>query len=279
MPKTIISRSFDVTSQSDGLNLWGQYWAVEKPIAVMSLVHGLGEHSGRYAELAANLVKAKIAVVAIDLRGHGQSGGKRGVCTAYDLLHGDLNTLLDHTRSLYPDTPHILYGHSLGGGLVLDYGRAAAPDIKGLIASAPFIGLANTPPAIMGSIAKWLGRAFPNLTMSQPLTGDKISTLPEEQKLYENDPLNHSKISFGLAYDAVEAGSRVAASAANWTLPLLLMHAKGDQLTSYEESTKFAAQADAVTFLSFENSEHEMHHDTPKEAVFSAMIDFIKSKA
>ena len=270
---------FAVNSLAGGLSLQGQYWPPSKPIAVMSLVHGLGEHSGRYAELAEAMGKAGIAVVAVDLRGHGNSAGKRGVCTDYKLLHGDLGALLDKSRELYPNLPHFLYGHSLGGGLVLDYGRAPGEDIKGIIASAPFIALPAPTPAIIGHIANLVRRVFPKATLSQPLSGDKISTLPEEQKKYENDPLNHNRISFGLAVDAIEAGKRVADHGPQWNTPLLLMHAKGDQLTSYEASAAFAKAAQNVTFRSYDNSEHEMHHDTPKAKVFGEMIDFIKSRA
>jgi len=278
MSKPVNENLFECESLADGLRLQGRYWAPAKPVAVMSLVHGLGEHAGRYAEMAEALGQAGIAVVAIDLRGHGKSGGKRGVSTKYKLLHGDLETLLEKMRALYPDLPHFLYGHSLGGGLVLDYGRAPAPDIKAIIASAPFIDLPIPPPAIIGYIAKLMRRTFPQATLAQPLTGDKISTLPEEQKIYENDPLNHSRISFGLAVDAIEAGERVAAFAPKWETPLLLMHAKEDQLTSYQASAEFAQKAKNVTFRGFDNSEHEMHHDTPKQAVIDEMIRFIKSK-
>ena len=107
---------------------------------------------------------------------------------------------------------------------------------------------------------------------------DRISTLPKEQKRYENDPLNHSRISFGLAADALQAGERIAAFAPQWDTPLLLMHAKGDQLTSYEASADFAKNAKNVRFRYYENSEHEMHHDTPQNAVTAEIIQFIKSK-
>lgn len=278
MLKPLTGDPFEVTNADDGLVLQGRYWSPAKPIAVMSLVHGLGEHSGRYVELADRLGKANIAVVAVDLRGHGKSAGKRGVCTDYKLLKGDLEALLEKSRALYPDLSHFLYGHSLGGGLVLDYGRTPAQDIKGIIASAPFIALPTPTPAFIGHIANFLRRIFPNATLAQPLTGDKISTLPEEQKLYENDPLNHSRISFGLAVDAVEAGKRVAAHSSDWKTPLLLMHANGDQLTSCEASAEFARAAQNVTFRTYENSEHEMHHDVPKDTIFNEMIDFIKSR-
>lgn len=271
------SETFTVKNSMDDTELLIRHWACESPEAVVSLVHGLGEHSGRYESFAPDLVKANIAVVAVDLRGHGKSGGKRGVCTDYGLLHGDVESLLNEARRLHPDVPHLIYGHSLGGGLVMDYGRNAASDIKAMIASAPFIGLPKPPPAIIGMIAKIIRRINPQGTMSQPLSGEKISTLPEEQERYLSDPLNHNHMSFGLAVDAVEAGQRVADAVGEWRLPLLMLHAKGDQLTDFGASETFAKVAKNVTFKAYENSEHEMHHDTPRDDVVREMIAFVKS--
>lgn len=259
----------------DSTKLLMRHWAVTKPKAVMALVHGLGEHSGRYESLTPDLVAADIAVIALDLRGHGQSDGKRGVSTEYARLHEDVDALLAEVQKHYPDTPTLLYGHSLGGGLVMDYVLTSAPPVKAMIASAPFIGLPKPPPAIIGMIAKTIRKISNQATMKQPLTGDKISSIPAEQTRYENDPLNHGQISFGLAVDAVEAGERIEAAAANWSLPLLLMHARGDQLTAFEKSEVFAKTATNVTFKPYDNSEHEMHHDVVRDAVVSEMLTFI----
>lgn len=275
-----MSQSIDypVTNSHDGTQLQLRHWPCDNAKAVLSLVHGLGEHSGRYESFGPDLAEAGIAVVAIDLRGHGQSQGKRGVCNDYALLHSDRETLLGETRRLYPNVPHFLYGHSLGGGLVMDYGRTPAPDIKAMIASAPFIDLPKPPPAIIGFIAKVMRRLAPKATLSQPLTGEKISTIKEEQERYLNDPLNHNHISFGLASDAVAAGQRIANGAQDWTLPILLMHARGDQLTSFKASEAFAAKAKNVTFKAYDNVEHEMHHDTVREDIVREMINYIHSK-
>lgn len=262
---------------ADTTKLLIRHWPVAKPKAVMALVHGLGEHSGRYESLVPDLVADGIAVIALDLRGHGQSDGKRGVSTNYARLHEDVEALLAEVQKHYPNTPTLLYGHSLGGGLVMDYALKSAPAVKAMIASAPFIGLPKPPPAIVGMIAKAIRKLSPQATMKQPLTGDKISTIPEEQKAYENDPLNHGQISFGLAVDAVEAGERIAAGAARWSKPLLLMHAKGDQLTSFEHSEAFAAAAGQVKFCAYDNCEHEMHHDTVRDEVIAEMIAFINT--
>ncbi len=273
-----MSDIYFVESQADDAKLLIRHWPVSQPKAVMSLVHGLGEHSGRYESLVPSLNAEGIAVVGIDLRGHGQSDGKRGVSTDYALLHGDVKTLLDETKKLYAQTPHILYGHSLGGGLVMDYVLSTPTDMKAMIASAPFIGLPKPPPAIIGFIAEIIRKLAPQATMKQSLTGDKISSIPEEQARYESDSLNHGQISFGLAVDAVNAGKRIADKANDWSYPLLLMHAKGDQLTSFAHSETFAAKAHNVTFRAYENCEHEMHHDILRDDVVAQIISFIHAQ-
>lgn len=267
--------SFKVPS-AGGIELHGRDWPVTsgEPKAVLALVHGFGEHSGRYAHMAAHLNARGIAVVALDLRGHGESPGARGVVSDYDDFRADLAALLDKARALYPARPLILFGHSMGGGVVLDYGFNPADDIRAIIASAPLIGLAQPVPAPVRFIAKLIGKIRPTAAMSQPIDGTKISNLPEEQTIYMNDPLNHGRLGFRLARAMVETGEAIAARADRWETPLLLFHSRQDQLTSFEASETFAARAKNVTFRAFENVAHEMHNDTTRGEVYDLITAF-----
>ena len=139
-------RSFETKNAADGTVLRGHIWAAAKPKAVMNLVHGFGEHSGRYADMAANLNAKGISVVTLDLRGHGQSDGARGYCPDYNLLLEDVDALLTKTRETYPDLPQILYGHSMGGGLVLNH-QLNNTLVKSLASST---GPSNTPARSVG---------------------------------------------------------------------------------------------------------------------------------
>src|SRR5919199_2405933 len=123
---------------ADGVRLYGQGWQPQgEPLAVVCLVHGQGEHSGRYAGLAAALVEAGYAVLAFDLRGHGRSEGQRGHTPSYDAWLGDIARLLEEAGNRFPRRPRFLYGHSMGGNLVLGYAlrRAHADPLAGVIAS------------------------------------------------------------------------------------------------------------------------------------------------
>jgi len=267
------------TQSADGLNLSGRIFTPPKtPKAVVSLVHGLGEHCGRYAPMADALNAQGFAVVAIDLRGHGVSDGKRGVCRRYESFREDLTSLLDKTRSLFPEIPHFLYGHSMGGGLVLNAvlttGRA---ELRGVIASAPLISLAEPPPKFVTTLAKVLRKILPSTALSSAISGEKVSALPDAQTRYETDPLNHGYLGLGLAVDMIAGGHWVSEQAGQWDTPLLLMHARQDQLTAFSGSEAFAARAQNCTFIAFEDVEHEMHNDSARAEVYAAMIKFIKA--
>lgn len=263
---------------SNGLVLNRHHWPVDNPISVMMLVHGFGEHGGRYAPMARFLNNHDIAVVSMDLHGHGETDGKRGVISAYDDFRADLSGLIDYTKHHYPDAHLTLYGHSMGGGIVLDYGFNV-PSALPIIASAPLIALPDPVPAPLRFIIKVLARLKHDFSLSQPLVGEKISTLVEEQKLYDADPLNHSTLGFKTAVEIVENGERILEQAQSWDRPLLLFHAKDDQLTSFEGSKTFASQAAQVEFHAFENCAHEMHNDVTRGAIYDLMRDFILKQA
>ena len=125
-------------TSADGLPLVGRCWEpAGEPRAVVCLVHGLGEHSGRYAHVAAALNDAGYAVLACDKRGHGRSGGKRGHTPSYEALMTDIDLLLAQAEQRFPGKPRFLYGHSLGGNEVLNYALRRKPDLAGVVATSP----------------------------------------------------------------------------------------------------------------------------------------------
>lgn len=269
---------FETQNAADGTALRGQVWAADTPKAVMSLVHGFGEHSGRYADMAAYLNSKNISVVALDLRGHGRSEGRRGYCPNYNNLLTDVDALLAKSRELYPGLPHFLYGHSMGGGLVLNHHlKSKSSDLIGIIASAPFIAPADKISGLQRAIVKLLGKIAPKLSLGNKIDGSKISRLPAEQEAYLSDPLNHGNLGVGLAIGMVEGGEWIMENAQNWNMPLLIVHAREDQLTDFTTSEAFAAKAQNCTFIPFEDCEHEIHNDCHRADVYEATADFIES--
>lgn len=268
------------TPSADGTTLFGYIWPCKTPRAVMALVHGFGEHSGRYKHMASALGQAGIAVVTLDLRGHGRSNGKRGVVKSYEDFRADISALRQKLDILYPDLPHILYGHSMGGALVLDHGLDAdnAQGLRAIIASAPLIALAEPPPAIATPLVKCLSWVHPKGVIKQPIDGTKISTLKLEQRLYLSDALNHGQCGFRTALGMVTTGESITERAPAWDMPLLLLHGRDDVLTDFTASEAFAKNAKNTEFHAFDNCAHELHNDIHRAQVYRLMIDFIERR-
>ena len=249
------------------------------PVAVMIIVHGFGEHSGRYQGMMEHLAKTGIASIAIDLEGHGLSGLKRGVCRSYDILLADVDLLASDAAKRFPNIPVFLYGHSMGGGLALHHVlKNGAGDFYGVIVSAPLIHPADPVPGPLRAIVKCLRPVLPNMTIANTIPGEKVSTLPDEQARYEQDPLNHDRLGIGLAADIIEGGEWVSENSEKWTAPLLLMHARADKLTKFESSEAFAAKAANCTFRAMPDCEHEMHNDVCRDTIYAEMIRFMKDR-
>jgi len=251
--------------------------AAKNAEAAIVLIHGFGEHGERYAPMMEHFASHGISSLTIDLEGHGRSGDRRGVCKNYDILKADVTLAMDASRRAFPGVPQFLYGHSMGGGLVLNYGLNQSPDVAAYIISAPLIRPAKPVPRLLSGLVRILRGLSPRMTIDNAINGSKVSSILGEQAKYENDPLNHGKLGVGLAVDMIEGGEWVAANADQWEAPLLLLHARGDQLTDFSASQAFAAAADNCTFLPMEDCEHEMHNDVTRDQVYAAMTDFIKS--
>lgn len=272
-------KSFETKNSTDNTVLRGRVWEAESPKAVMSLVHGFGEHCGRYDDMAQYLNTHNISVIALDLHGHGLTDGPRGYCPNYELLLEDLDILLGKTRDSYPGLPHILYGHSMGGGLVLHHQlKNTTMDLNAIIASAPLIEPADPVPNFQRSLVKLLCKILPKSSLPNRIDGSKISRLPAEQDAYLSDPLNHGKLGVGLAVGIVEGGEWIRENAQSWAKPLLLVHSREDRLTRFSASEAFAAKAQNCTFIPYEDCEHEIHNDCHREHLYKAMSDFIESQ-
>lgn len=260
--------------------LQGYHWSVKHPVAVMSLVHGLAEHCGRYEELAQHLNRNGIAVVGIDLRGHGLSAGPRGVSRQYADVAGDVRTLVEETKSQYPELPRFLFGHSLGGGLVLHHGMTTEVDdgISGYLVSAPLIRPHKPVSILTRGAVKFLRKILPAGTLPIPVSGEKVSTIPEEQDRYNTDPLRHRRIGIGLAVDMIESGEAIFSKASQWKKPLQIWHSKADMITSFEASKYFSEQSQNCEFSAFDEARHETHRDRSRDKVHALVVEFILSK-
>ncbi len=264
----------------DGLRLYAQGWQPEtEPTATVCLVHGLGEHSGRYAHLAAFLNQTGYALLTFDLRGHGKSEGQRGHTPSYEALLDDISHLLEEAAERYPDRPRFLYGHSLGGNLVINHSLRRRPQLTGVIATGPLLRPGFEPPAWKLTLGKIMYSLWPTLSMANELDRQGLSRDPEVVRAYNNDPLVHGRISARLAMDVLQAGLWALEQATKFPLPLLLMHGDADRLTSAQASRAFAAQAgDVCTLRIWDGFYHEIHNEPEQEQVFEYLLEWLNGK-
>ena len=262
----------------DGLSLYAQAWSPENPEAVVCLVHGLGEHSGRYVHVAERMTQSGYAFLTSDLRGHGKSEGLRGHTPSLEAFLTDIDLLLEEAKRRYPDQPCFLYGHSLGGVLVLNYSLQRQTELAGVIASSP--GLRSALEQQKGKVAlvKLLGSVIPKQSISSGLDATTLSRDTEVVRKYLNDPLVHDKMTFGMAKAIIEEIPWVFAHASRFNVPLLIMHGTADRLVFPAGSQEFAGLVNGnCTLKLWEGLYHETHNEPEKDDVLSYMVGWLES--
>ena len=242
------------------------------------LVHGIGEHIRRYSHWVEKFNEKGFGIVAVDLPGHGKSDGKRGKLNSYSLTDEMLDFLISEFKKTFPGKPVFIYGHSLGGGIVLQYILQKNPEIKGAVVTSPWLRLSFEPARIKLVLANILNSLLPSLIQSSGLI---VSHISHDQKMvdaYLSDPLNHDKISVGLFHSAVTAGEYSLLHAEDLKIPLLLMHGSDDQITSPQCSRDFASKTKMAELKIWDGGYHELHNETFKDDVFSYIVKWIEKQ-
>lgn len=277
--KIRLMRHYEVDWPVEGGTLHAQRWEPDEPVAgAVALVHGLGEHSGRYQHVAVALGAAGFALCSFDLRGHGRSTGRRGD-TRLAAAMGDIDRLLADTGARFPGTPLFLYGHSLGGLLVLRYALEHAPGVAGVVATGPALRSPLREQRAKVFAVRLLAPVLPSLTLPTGLDPEGISHDPAAVAAYRSDPLVHGRASIGFARDAIEAGDAALAAAGRWSLPLLLVHGGADPITDPAGSRQFAAAAGGRCHLIvYDGLYHEVHNEAGAR-VLPDIVDWITDQA
>ena len=262
------------------LSLKGQYYEPKNSNAVVILVHGMGEYSRRYERTVVPLLlKSSIAVISYDQFGHGHSQGQKGHHPGYYYLLDSIEHLISKAAVLFPLKPVFLYGHSMGGNVVINFTLRRTHHLKGVIATSPFLRLAFDPPGWKLFFGKWIDKIYPSLTMPNELDLQFLSKDQEEIAAYKNDPLIHDKVSTRYSLKMMKTGEWAIHHASSLTTPMLLMHGTKDQITSHLASKEFADNAKGmVTYVPVENGYHELHHDLEKDMVLARICDWIKEQ-
>lgn len=266
----------------DGLELRRRDWPADGGKGTIVIVHGLGEHAGRYARVAATLNANGWSVVGYDQRGHGASPGARGRIAAEDDLLADLAAVIDDARRASPRRV-VLLGHSLGGLVVgrfvaggLESPRAAwQRDVDALVMSSPAldIGMTAGKRALLALLERWT----PNLGVGNGLDVKAISRDAAVVAAYRDDALVHDRVAARLVRFLADAGPLVRALAPKWTVPTLLLYAGSDRLVVPAGSAAFAAAAPegVVTTRAFAPLFHEIFNEPERDEVLAVLTAWL----
>ncbi|CDN09798.1 Lysophospholipase; Monoglyceride lipase; putative [Richelia intracellularis] len=263
------------------VNLYYQNWHPQgQTRAILIIIHGLGGHSGLYANIINHLIPKNYAVYSFDLRGHGQSPGQRGYINSWDDFRQDLQAFVQLITNQQGEKPYFLLGHSLGGVIVLDYilhFPQIARELKGAIALAPSIGKVGIPGWKL-LLGKFLSRIFPSFSLSTGMKADAASRDEKVVAAYIQDPLRHTRGTARLATEYLQTVAAIRERVSDIHTPLLIMHGGADTIAQLEGSLEFFHQ---VTFADkqwreYPETYHEIQSDINYPEVLKDMEDWLE---
>lgn len=251
-------------------------WQCNNPIAALCIVHGFGEHIGRYHHLAEEMGKHQISTYGIDLRGHGLSEGLKGHAR-YDLMISDIEEMLKAVRRENLDLPIILFGHSMGGNLILNFmARKSMSELQGFIASSPWLGLAFDPPVWKLKLGNLFAKYFPTFRQANDLDATALSKDPEVVRSYKQDPLVNNQISAGMFHGILDAITYLNAKMDRIQIPGLIYHGTADRIINFHKTEEFAQQLNQhntrITWKPWEGVYHEPHNDLEKKEILNFLV-------
>ena len=246
------------------IEIFFQTWTAPKPKTSLVIIHGMGEHSGRYMNLVGSLAGAGISIYAYDLRGHGKSGGKRGHVWSFSEYTADLGIFLDIVEGDNGGLPVALLGHSLGGLIALSYSLDHQERLAGLMASSPFLQLAMKVPAWKTFTGRLLSGIFPSFSMPTGLNPADISHDRDAVEAYENDPLVHGRATSRWFTEAMTAQEKCLERAGELTLPVFIFHGSDDRIAAAEGSRLLHGRVSSQKkeLMIFEGLYHETMNET-----------------
>lgn len=265
----------------DQTEFFGQYWKVDNAKGNIALVHGMGEHSGRYADFVVpNLNAAGYSVIAFDHFGHGKTLGKRGHCPSYEAVLDSVDNLLKKSNEfLGADLPVFLYGHSMGGNVVANHIIQRKSAVKGAIISSPMLKLAFDPPAWKLIAGKFMRNIYPAFQEATGLDASAISRDTKAVEKYKNDPLVHDKVTVNFSLPFFEAGDYAIENAAKITIPTVVIHGTADAITDHKGSESFVKNSKGKASLKlYDGGYHELHNEPNKKEVLSDLISWLNSQ-
>ncbi len=267
-------------SAKDNLRLFWESTVPEPAKAHIALVHGYGEHVGRYKQTIAALTKAGFAVHAFDYRGHGQADGRRGYVERFEQYIDDLDLFWARVKAAAKGDKTFLLSHSHGGLMSAHYLAKRKPSgVAGAIFSSPYFQLAIDPPALKVFSAKLVGKVIPWLPVSTGIQMSQLSTDPELQKATANDPLYNRNTTPRWFTESQAAQAQVPQLAPTITLPVLVFCGSGDTIAAPAAARKFFEQLGASDkkFKEYPGMLHEVLNELGKDEVVADIVRWISA--
>ncbi len=278
MATTRSERSFDGVG---GVRIVYDVWAPDTPArGVVVLCHGYAEHARRYDHVAQRLGEAGLVTYALDLRGHGRSGGKRVYLRDISEYTGDFHSLVGIAAAEQPDLGRVVLGHSMGGGVVFAYGAEHPDDYIAMVLSGPAVYAQDAVSSIMINVAKVVGSVLPGLPVEK-LPTDAVSRDPEVVAAYNADPMvHHGKLPAGIAKALLGVGETMPQRASALTAPLLVVHGEQDKLIPVEGSRRLmecVASTDSHLKV-YPELYHEVFNEPERALVLDDVTSWIEAK-
>lgn len=256
---------------SDGLELYYQAWQPDSaPRAVLAVVHGYGEHSGRYLNPSNYFVPRGYALYAYDLRGHGQSAGQRGHINRFDEYLADTGAFLRLVREREPGRKVFLLGHSVGGPIVAAYAEDHPGELPGLIMSSAFFQFKMKVPGWKVALGRAMSSFNPAMTMKNDLPVRFLSHDPAVVAAYDTDPLNHHVATARWFTEILAAQTRTLERASELKTPVLVLYAGDDLICDPHGSATFFERVPLADKAQrrYDGYYHEIFNEVNKEVVF-----------
>ena len=276
--------SYSGNIQFDGLTRFQHRWIPESdaPWAVLTIVHGFGDHGGRYEGMGTSLASLGVAVYVTDLVGHGRSPGKQGCIQSYDQLLDDVERALGYSLEHHPRCPQFLFGQSMGGNLVLNLALRrpeATSVVQGIIAGCPMLQAGSMPKQKLMDAGRWLAERIPNWCIKAPVQVTKLSGDRRAQDAYRSDRFVHRNMSLRLAANLVDSGQWALENAHQLQTSTLVTHGMDDSLTSPSATQAFAERAGKIaTFKGWPGCKHDLHDYIQRERYFGYLTHWMKQQ-
>ncbi|MDQ0189566.1 lysophospholipase [Alicyclobacillus cycloheptanicus] len=265
------------------MKLYESHWPVPSPRGVVVLVHGAGEHCGRYDHVAKWLNEAGYAVLGQDLPGHGKSSGRRGHVDSFELYLDAIDRMVQRVNDLYADIPKFLYGHSMGGLSVVRWLQTRPEPTKrllqGIILTSPCLELSLPIPPLLMRVAAVIDRLWPTFTQSNRIPAEIVSRHPDVVARYGTDPLILHKVTVRWVMELQRSMMAARAGEASFPAPTLILQAGQDRLVSPAATRAFVQRLSAPRKVYHEFSEyyHELHNEPERDEVLAMITSFLDS--